>query len=82
MKPLTVTERYRLRDLKITQSTIVPKGKVIWWQGRKRLSIDTFDRIKFIPSGADGVQVSVEDHAELHAELYPPRYPKDILAAG
>lgn len=82
MKPLGVTDRYRLRALKITPSPIAPKGKVIWWQGRKRLGFGAFEKIAIIPGGADGVTVSIEDHAELEAELYPPKYPPDILAAG
>lgn len=82
MKPLGVTDRYRLRDLKITPSMIVPDGKVIWWAGRKRLQIGTFENIAIIPTGATDVTVSIENYRELRAALYPPREPSTILAAG
>lgn len=82
MKPLTITDRYRLRELKITPSAMLPKGKVIWWQGRKRLQFGTLDQVAIVPSGADGLSVSAEDHAELQAALYPPRPQTTVLNAG
>lgn len=79
---LSNTDRYRLRELRITPSVIPPKGTVIWWKGRKRLYIGEFAKIAIVPAGADGVMVSTEDFLELDAALNPPRAPPDILAAG
>lgn len=82
MKPLGPTDRYRLHELKIAPSMVTPDGKIIWWAGRKRLCISTFDKVAIVPTGATILMVSENDYRELQAALFPPRSPPDILAAG
>lgn len=61
---LSVTDRYRLKELTLQESAVLPAGKVMWCQGRKILgygSIDNLARVSAIPSRADTACISAAD---------------------
>jgi hypothetical protein len=75
MKPLpaiSVTDRYRLKDLTLIPAGTVPAGRVMWCRGRKVLGyadVATLANVFAIPKSADTVCVSLADHGDIVAWL-------------
>jgi hypothetical protein len=65
---LSITDRYRLKELTLTLSMAVPAGRVMFCQGRKILTYaDVIDlaQIFSIPRGATEICVSAADYADI-----------------
>lgn len=65
---LSVTDRYRVLDLKLMPSQVVPDGKLMWLRGRKIIGYGTTDKIATVPREADGVMLSIADHRLITGE--------------
>jgi hypothetical protein len=71
MKPahaLSITDRYRLKELTLTKSMAVPAGRVMFCRGRKILNYaDVADlaHIFRIPKGTTEICVSGADYADI-----------------
>ena len=65
---LSVTDRYRLKELILTKSMAVPAGRVMFCRGRKILNfadVAVLANIFQIPKGATEICVSAADHADI-----------------
>jgi hypothetical protein len=71
MKPdvaLSITDRYRLKELTLEQSGTVPAGRVMWCRDRKVLgfgNVSDLPRIFGIPKGANRICLSAADFADV-----------------
>lgn len=69
---LTVTDRYKLKELSWQQSDIVQLGRVMWCQGRKVLGfgkVEELSRVTLIPPGADTACLAPSDYADVQRWL-------------
>ncbi len=67
---LTVTDRYRLKELAWEQSQVVPPGKVMWCRGRRVLGyckLADLPRVSLIPPGATAACLSGTDFGDVRA---------------
>ena len=65
---LSVTNRYRLKDLDWQESEIVPPGKVMFCKGRKVMGyakVQELGRFSAIPTGADVACVAAADFEDV-----------------
>ena len=71
MKPatsLSITDRYRLKEITLTRSMAVPAGRVMFCKGRKIVSyadVPDLAQIFKIPKGTTEICVSAADHADI-----------------
>jgi hypothetical protein len=59
---LTVTDRYRLRELNPQSSAIVPAGRVMCCRGRKILGYRDLAQVATLPRDTDTVCLSPADY--------------------
>jgi hypothetical protein len=75
MKPagtLSVTDRYRLKELELQMTGTVPPGRVMWCRGRQVLGyndVSQLGNVFAIPKGADTLCVSGADFDDVKAWL-------------
>jgi len=65
---LSVTDRYRLKDLDWQESQIVQAGKVMFCRGRQVLGyakVADLGRVSALPTGADTACVSAADYDDV-----------------
>jgi hypothetical protein len=65
---LSITDRYRLKELTLTKSMAVPAGRVMFCRGRKILNyadVAYLANIFKIPKGATEICVSAADYADI-----------------
>jgi hypothetical protein len=65
---LSITDRYRLKELTLTKSMAVPAGRVMFSRGRKILNyadVAYLANIFKIPKGATEICVSAADYADI-----------------
>lgn len=65
---LSITDRYKLKELDWQRSQVVQPGKVMWCRGRKVLGygkVEDLSRVTLIPSKADTVCLSAVDYADV-----------------
>jgi len=68
VKKLSVTDRYKLKELDWQQSQVVQPGRVMWCRGRKVLGysdVKDLHRVMLIPSKADTACLSRADYADV-----------------
>lgn len=70
---LSVTDRYRLLELAITPSQVVPDGRLMWLNGRRIFAHAPIERLGFIPHGATGLMMSAKDFKEFASSPGDPR---------
>jgi hypothetical protein len=75
MKPtgtLSVTDRYRLKELMLEHSAAVTPGRLLWCRGRKVLgysNVDDLSNVFLIPKGANTIVLSFADFDDVKAWL-------------
>ena len=69
-KLTSVTQRYKIKDLKWERSSAIIGGRLMFCRGRKILgygSVENLHRVALIPPGADTLVVSAADYDDLKA---------------
>lgn len=75
MKPaavLSVTDRYRLKEMTLERSGAMPPGRVMWCNGRKVLgygNVADLPKVFEIPRGANTLCLSMEDYDDVREWL-------------
>lgn len=67
-RPISVTDRYRLKELALQQVGTVPTGRVMWCRDRKVMGfadIAELANVFSIPKGANTICVSPADFADV-----------------
>jgi hypothetical protein len=69
---LSNTDRWKLKELTLEQSSILPAGKIMYCRGRKILgyaSFETIGNVFAIPQRADTLAVSSADYEQIKGWL-------------